>query len=393
MALISFVIPFYNRYDLLHKAIRSILNSAFKDVEIILIDDASYMEGFDDLLGYVAQFKNMKYIRQEKNSGPGAARNRGLDVAKGKWVFFMDSDDVIYGDVLPELARFLEKEHGTDMVVMGLTAFAWPDGRKEMKRFVGSTAKTVDEAFKNQNRAIDTVWNFCFNRVFLTKNNIHFLELYSNEDGCFTITSYCYAEKISCFKGCLYEYHFYTTLSLNTQIEQFDYLPGKIIDGLTSFFDNLLKLLESSIPMEKKNFIEHLIYRYILHSQWEKERYKNNEIVNCMLDRLHNTITDYSDNFTRPIYITPCFQGAFNAALLLSDWGARIAGFIDSNPASPRALSCKKVSGLNIYNINEIERVGGEGILIFSKHAEAIAERFNAMSLMNGRDFIKTGLL
>jgi hypothetical protein len=245
------------------------------------------------------------------------------------------------------------------MVVMGQTTFTWPDGRAETRQFGDGTAKSIDEIFKNQILATGTVWNYCFNKSFLTKNKIHFPELYSNEDGCFTITSYCYAKKISYFDGCLYEYHHYSPLSLNTQVEQFDYLPGKIADGLAGFFDNLLKLLENGILVEKKDFIELLVYRYSLYSQWKNGQYKNNRIVNDMLGKLHNVIAEYTDDFTKPVYITPCFQAALNAALLLRGWGAHIAGFIDKNPVSARALSCKKASGLNIYDINEIECGGG----------------------------------
>ncbi|MDR2803050.1 MAG: glycosyltransferase, partial [Treponema sp.] len=114
-ALISFVIPFYKRYNLVKEALESVLSSGFDDIEIILVDDASCSEdspceeksALNDLLEFIESRQNILYVRQEENRGPGAARNRGILLAKGEWLFFMDSDDIIYSDALPELALFL----------------------------------------------------------------------------------------------------------------------------------------------------------------------------------------------------------------------------------------------------------------------------------------------
>jgi glycosyltransferase involved in cell wall biosynthesis len=357
--LISFVIPFYNRYDLVKEAVNSVLSSAFKDIEIVLVDDASDAGGLNELLKFIEYFNNIVYIKREENRGPGAARNSGLTAAKGDWIFFMDSDDVIYGGILLELACFLVKEHESDMAVMGQTAFTWPDGRREIKQFGDGTVEGIDAVFLRQTAGTATAWNFCYNRSFLIKNDIYFPDMYVNEDSCFTVSAYCHAKKISYFSQCFYEYHYYTPLSINSQIEQFDYTSSKTRNGMIKFFDTLIELSKIGISTGKKDFIEWLIYKYILHSQWESERYKNNRMISQMLNKLRSTIAEYSMNFSMEIYIAPCFIGALNAAALICGWGGRIAGFIDNNPASPRAAACKKSSGLNIYKINEIVRGGG----------------------------------
>jgi glycosyltransferase involved in cell wall biosynthesis len=392
MMMISFVIPFFNRYDFVKEAVNSILSSAFKDIEIVLVDDASDADGLNELLEYIGHFKNIIYIKSEKNRGPGAARNTGLRAAKGGWIFFMDSDDLIYGDILPELARFLVKEYEADIAVMGQTAFIRTDGRREIKQFGDGTVEGIDAVFGRQPAETASVWNFFYNRNFLIKNDIYFPDTYFNEDSCFTVSAYCHAKKISYFSQCFYEYHYFTPLSINSQIERFAYTSSKRRNGTIKFFDTLIELSKSGISAERKYIIECLIYMYILHSQWESERYKNNKMISQMLDKLWSTIADYSENFSRKIYIAPCFMGAVNAAALMSRWGCRIAGFIDNNPESPRAAACKKSSGLNIYKINEIV-LGGGGVIIFGKHTDAIAEQFNAMSMVEGKDYIKTGLL
>jgi glycosyltransferase involved in cell wall biosynthesis len=352
--------PFYNRYDLVKEAVLSIVSSGFDGIEIILIDDASDADGLEALLNFIRRYGNIVYIRLERNSGPGAARNKGLDAVRGEWVFFMDSDDIVYGHILPKLTDFLAKERDADIVAMGLTTFKWPNGRKETRRFGDGSAKGIDDAFRRQTLCSGNVWNYWYNKNLLIKNNISFPCLYTNEDNCFTISAYCYAEKISYFEGCFYEYRYYNPLSLNSQIEEFDYTNERIVSGMTEYFNTLLGLLKSNITAEKINFIESLIYKYILHSQLKPEQYMNNEIVMRSLSKLRGIMANYSNNFSRKIYITPCFQGAFNATALINRWGGQIAGFIDNNPASPRALSLKKASALNVCRIDEIDGGGGD---------------------------------
>lgn len=86
---ISVIIPTYNRSKYVVKAIDSVLNQSFKDYEIIVIDDGSTDNTRKTLEAYS---NKIRYIYQE-NSGASAARNKGIRVANGKWLAFLDSDD------------------------------------------------------------------------------------------------------------------------------------------------------------------------------------------------------------------------------------------------------------------------------------------------------------
>lgn len=96
---VSVVLPTYNRADSLHDSIRSVLNQTFADFELVVVDDASTDEteaivaGIDD--------SRIRYIRHEINRGVSAARNTGIDRARGDIVAFQDSDD----EWLPEKLR------------------------------------------------------------------------------------------------------------------------------------------------------------------------------------------------------------------------------------------------------------------------------------------------
>jgi glycosyltransferase involved in cell wall biosynthesis len=91
MSVVSVIIPTYNRAQLLHSAIVSVLNQTYQDFEILVIDDNSkdntqaVVKNFDD--------KRIRYIRHEKNKGEAGTRNTGIKHAKGTYIAFLDDDD------------------------------------------------------------------------------------------------------------------------------------------------------------------------------------------------------------------------------------------------------------------------------------------------------------
>ena len=92
-SLVSFLIPTHNRADLLCQAIESILSQSYKNVEIIVIDDAS-TDNTEDLIK--SQFGNrVQYYKNDANHGVAYSRNLGLTYAKGKYIGLLDSDDIL----------------------------------------------------------------------------------------------------------------------------------------------------------------------------------------------------------------------------------------------------------------------------------------------------------
>ncbi len=83
---VSVIIPFYNRLDLLKRAVESVKNQTYKNWELILVDDC----GSEKIDFPTDEFT---VIRNEENSGPGFSRQAGLELAKGEYVAFLDSDD------------------------------------------------------------------------------------------------------------------------------------------------------------------------------------------------------------------------------------------------------------------------------------------------------------
>jgi glycosyltransferase involved in cell wall biosynthesis len=106
---ISVVIPFFNRVNLVIRAIDSVYEQTYKDFEVILINDGS--TDCDLLIQKkYEQFTNFSLIRLDKNYGPGVARNKGVEVAKGEFIAFLDSDDVWNPSKLETQISFMNKE-------------------------------------------------------------------------------------------------------------------------------------------------------------------------------------------------------------------------------------------------------------------------------------------
>ena len=96
--MISIIIPVYNTEDYLHVCLNSILKQSYGDFEIICVDDASTDSSLEILEYFTKKDSRIKILKNDSNRGQGFSRNRGLDVAEGKYIFFLDSDDWINAD-------------------------------------------------------------------------------------------------------------------------------------------------------------------------------------------------------------------------------------------------------------------------------------------------------
>lgn len=117
MKKISLIIPIFNTQKYLEKCLRSAVSQDYKNIEIICVDDGS-TDGSSYILDkYAEKYENIIAIHQ-KNGGESNARNRGLSVASGDYIGFMDCDDWIESDMYSKLSNVLEL-YDVDMVASG----------------------------------------------------------------------------------------------------------------------------------------------------------------------------------------------------------------------------------------------------------------------------------
>ena len=93
--MISIIIPVYNTAKYVGKCIESVINQSYKNLEIIIIDDASTDGSYDICKDYADTDRRIKIIHNENNIGLSGSRNVGIDISKGKYIAFVDSDDYI----------------------------------------------------------------------------------------------------------------------------------------------------------------------------------------------------------------------------------------------------------------------------------------------------------
>lgn len=116
MDLVSVVIPSYNRAATVEKAIRSVLDQTWSNLELILVDDGSG-DNTRQIVEVIGD-PRLRYVYQE-NAGACAARNHGAELARGLYVAFHDSDDIWYPDKLEKQMAVMERT-GADIVVCKL---------------------------------------------------------------------------------------------------------------------------------------------------------------------------------------------------------------------------------------------------------------------------------
>lgn len=108
MDLVSVIIPNYNRKLIINKAIKSVLEQSYNNIELIIIDDGSIDNSYEYLKDKYQQEKRIILLKIT-HSGVSAARNKAIKIAKGKWIAFLDSDDFFHLDKIAKQIKYLQE--------------------------------------------------------------------------------------------------------------------------------------------------------------------------------------------------------------------------------------------------------------------------------------------
>lgn len=164
---VSVVMPVYNRADLVERAINTILLQTFQDFEFVIVDDGSTDKTPDILKKYAQKDSRIRIVTNPKNCGVACARNRGNDVAKGKYIVVMDSDDVVFPKMIETEYNYLES-HPDIVMVYGQKSILKQSGKNRRLRIY----PRMDILRTN------TPWNVgnMFRRDFVQKHNVRYDE-------------------------------------------------------------------------------------------------------------------------------------------------------------------------------------------------------------------------
>ena len=175
---LSVIIPIYKTEEFLTECVDSILEKADEDVEVVLVDDGS-PDGCPGICDRYAEKDTRVRVVHKENGGLSSARNAGLAVAKGRYVTFVDSDDKIFPDSLPEILNWI-RAAGADMCFLrAFKLFADGTMRDLGENIDGSQlrAKGREEAIRHlasRAKYPGSAWSKVFRRAFLLDNDLHF---------------------------------------------------------------------------------------------------------------------------------------------------------------------------------------------------------------------------
>jgi glycosyltransferase involved in cell wall biosynthesis len=236
MIKLSFIVPFYG----VEPYIGQCLNSLFvqdlpeSEYEVICVNDCSPDNSEQIVLGYQKAHSNLVLIRHEVNKRLGAARNTGLSAAKGKYVWFVDSDDFVKGNCIRTIIDCCERND--------LQVFHWSikdNHGKWISKFERSDIVSGIDDLLDGSGDVTYPWNRVYQRRFLLDNNLWFNDLWGG-DVIHTICALNKAVRMMTSPEC---YYYYRTDNVNSDMRSpvtankvisFCYVLARAIDNSSS---------------------------------------------------------------------------------------------------------------------------------------------------------------
>lgn len=202
---VSVIIPVYNTGDYLHATLDSICGQTLQEIEIICINDGSTDNSLDILKGWAEKDDRISLWTQE-NAGLSCTRNSGVRIAQGKYVYFMDSDDILEGDTLELLFEKADAEN-LDVVYFDADVFCEEEDFEEhISKYNYKRSREYSEVYQGQ-ELFKTLYNngeyfpsACLQMLrkgFIEELGLSFHPGIIHEDNAFTFTAILNAERVS----------------------------------------------------------------------------------------------------------------------------------------------------------------------------------------------------
>lgn len=211
MIKVSVIIPVYNAEKYLKESLDSIFNQTLDDIEIICVDDGSTDNSWKMLNDLAAAHENMKIFHQENNGG-GAARNRALNHVEGKYIYFMDADDILDLNALKEFYEISE-EKNLDFLIFKAVDYDEDTNSyhetsfflmEELYEFVGDEVFSFDDLGDYIFRINVTPWCKFYNSEFVFSTGSRFAEGLIFHDNIFYWGIIFHAKRIYFYNKILY---------------------------------------------------------------------------------------------------------------------------------------------------------------------------------------------
>ncbi len=209
MIKVSIVMPVYNAAEFLRESVGDILKQNMEEFELICVNDGSTDESAEILKEFQNKDARVKVLYQD-NAGAGAARNKGLGIAGGKYVLFLDADDRFESTMLEELWNRAE-ETTADIVIFGADCFQYGTERRRAASWLLDKKYLTDEYVEDgvirrdvkmeilYKISTNVVWNKFFKNEFIQDNQLTFQEIYAVDTMYFVMLALAYAERMAVY--------------------------------------------------------------------------------------------------------------------------------------------------------------------------------------------------
>lgn len=300
----SVIIPAYNCGQYIKECIKSILNTTFKDFEIICVDDGST----DNTKEEIFSIKDPKihYVYQE-NSGVSDSRNHGISLAKGEYLLFVDADDTVKQDYFMELISSID--NNPDIVLFGYDVIGSNNRKSDLQLLKTISVNQVVNHLLDEHATIyGYVWRACFKRDFLNRQNLLFRkDIKISEDFLFLFEASYKAKVINIIPISLYEYRInsnsVTTKYIKTLKENMESINDIIVDEI-SFSEELSNTFNGMILNTLIRIVQNYSRYYNCSSTYKltKKTLKENRY-----NRLVKDAIKYKKYMSRKIFISILF--------------------------------------------------------------------------------------
>lgn len=304
MVKVSVVIPVYNVEDFLGECLDSICNQTLTDIEIICVNDGSKDKSPEILKDYAEGDSRITVINQE-NGGHAVATNNGMAQATGKYLFLMDSDDILDLKALEKTYELAEKKDVDFVLFQAINYYMDTGELVEQENYsMNALARAVGNGVFDYTDIKDylfditvTPWSKLYNREFIQKNGITFPEGLIFDDNVFFWKVLFSAKRITFLKEHLFKRRWYSTSSTTAGDRRF--IDTIMINNLITktFIDYGVFEEYKCILYNRK--IRSVLTRYInIKDEYKEEFYlKLKEDFTKMLS--HEKYEDFLENVTQ----------------------------------------------------------------------------------------------
>ena len=374
MVKVSVVIPVYNVEKYLPECLDSVLSQTLQELEVICIDDASPDRSGEILDEYAARDQRVRVLHLDENHMQGYGRNRGIEKAKGKYIYLLDSDDMITQTALEELYSLAEKDQLDGIFFDSQVIFESEDLKKYASSYILTrTGNYPDEVvkgtellelFQRENEWLVFVQREFWRRDYLVQNGIVFPEKTEHEDELFSFEAILLAERTRYIRKD-YFIHRYRANSVMTRKSH-----PKDFHGYFTIFYKMVEFAERH-GVSTKGVDEALMHMYhCIHNYYndfegkanpedwftpeEQDRYR-------FFRAMHRAQTLSEERFRniwqplklyREIWIYGAGRVASSVFARLLSGGYPVTGFIVTN----RAGNDSQKAGLPVWEIGEISQ-------------------------------------